>query len=87
MTWLRSEGNYSPEDRQPVAYSARIEKLIVVSTGVRHVLRFHGVRDADLGVYVCRAENALGQAEASIEMSGIQRVRNHDQIEAQFAAR
>lgn len=38
--------------------------------GVKHVLRFHSVRDSDLGTYICRAENILGHAEGSVEMSG-----------------
>ena len=71
MTWLRLEGGNSAEDRQVVSFSPRIMKLTLLG-GVKHVLRFLSVRDSDLGTYVCRAENFLGQAEASIEMSGIQ---------------
>jgi hypothetical protein len=41
-----------------------------MSNGLKHVLRFKSVRDADLGIYTCKAENPHGQAEAAIEMSG-----------------
>lgn len=34
------------------------------------MLRFKNVRDADLGVYTCRAQNGLGRAEAAMELSG-----------------
>ena len=34
------------------------------------MLRFKSVRDADLGIYTCQAENPYGRAEAAIEMSG-----------------
>ena len=41
-----------------------------ITNGTQHILRFKNVHDSDLGVYSCRAENIVGKAEASVEMSG-----------------
>lgn len=68
VTWFRSAGESGTEDRQ-VGASSRVGTL-VIANGLKHVLRFKQVRDADLGTYTCRAENVLGRAEATIEMSG-----------------
>lgn len=70
MTWYRSDVNDDGKrllDR--VVPSSRIGTLVTTG-GLKHVLRFKSVREADLGVYTCRAENSLGQAEAAVEMSG-----------------
>lgn len=73
VTWFRSVegvGNGEGERKHlEVLPSNRIGTL-VMSNGLKHVLRFKSVRDADLGIYTCRAENPHGQAEAAIEMSG-----------------
>lgn len=72
MTWFRSTGyaNESGEIKQHQVIPSNRIGTLVMTNGLKHVLRFKNVRDADLGVYTCRAENPLGQAEAAIEMSG-----------------
>ena len=73
VTWFRSGesvGNDEGDKQQhQVVPSTRIGTL-VMANGLKHVLRFKSVRDADLGVYTCRAENPHGRAEAAVEMSG-----------------
>ena len=39
--------------------------------GTKHTLRFNRIRDVDFGVYICKSENLLGQAQVAIEISGI----------------
>ena len=68
MTWFRS-GDGGDRHLETVVSSNRIGTL-VMSNGLKHVLRFKSVRDADLGIYTCQAENPYGRAEAAIEMSG-----------------
>lgn len=70
MTWYQSNYNTDGEKQlDQVLPSNRIGTL-VMTNGLKHVLRFNSVRDSDLGVYTCRAENPLGRAEAAVEMSG-----------------
>jgi len=38
--------------------------------GTKHTLRFNRIRDVDFGVYICKSENLLGQAQVAIEISG-----------------
>ncbi len=73
MTWFRSGesigGSENDKQQHQVIPSNRIGTL-VMANGLKHVLRFKSVRDADLGVYTCQAENPHGRAEAAVEMSG-----------------
>jgi hypothetical protein len=75
VTWFRSvesvgnnEGSTGRKHLQVIP-SNRVGTL-VMSNGLKHVLRFKSVQDSDLGIYTCKAENPHGQAEAAIEMSG-----------------
>lgn len=73
MTWFRSSESGNGERQQDQVIPTSRIGILVVANGVKHVLRFKSVRDADLGIYTCRAENSLGRAEAAIEMSGKKR--------------
>ena len=68
MTWYRAGGQ---EDRQVIPSASSGITFLSSEGGLRNILRFKNVRDADLGVYTCRAENELGRAEAAMELSGI----------------
>jgi len=62
VTWYRDSADQ-------IVASNRIS-VTTSDNGVKHSLRFNSVRDVDLGVYTCQAENQLGKAQVSIEISG-----------------
>jgi len=57
----------------PISSASSSSRLgaLALNTGLKHVLRFKNVRDADLGVYTCHARNQLGEKESTLEMSGM----------------
>lgn len=70
MTWYQSNYNSDGEKQLDQVLPSSRSGILVMTNGLKHVLRFNSVRDSDLGVYTCRAENPLGRAEAAVEMSG-----------------
>jgi len=62
VTWYRESNDRITTSKHIIALSD--------ANGAKHTLRFGSVRDVDFGVYTCKAENILGLAQASIEISG-----------------
>lgn len=69
MTWYRESNDRITTSKHIIALSD--------ANGAKHTLRFGSVRDVDFGVYTCKAENILGLAQASIEISGILHLNNN----------
>lgn len=43
--------------------------------GATYSLSIDKVKDSDMGIYVCRARNTMGSADATIELTGQSEVR------------